>query len=82
MRKRILSVILLVCMLVNNLPVAAFAEGTDSGCNHVCDENCGYVAAVDCDKECPPAEEGAERTVSVLRKLGQIWYWSYYTRTI
>ena len=69
MKKRILSrllaCMLLACMLLNSLPVAAFAEEVQPECSHVCDESCGYVApaaAVACDKDCKPAEEGGEVT--------------------
>lgn len=60
MSKRILSVILLICMLVNNLPAAAFAEESTSGCSHVCDEICGFAEEVACDKDCPAGEAHAE----------------------
>ena len=65
MKKKILSIVLLACVLLNSLPVATFAEEAQPECSHVCDESCGFVAAseeVACDKDCKPAEEGGEVT--------------------
>lgn len=63
MSKKILSAILLVCMLVNSMPVAAFAQETQPACNHRHNTKCGYRVAMDavpCNMGCRIPEGGTE----------------------
>ena len=63
MKKRILSMMLVLCMVLGMMPVSAFAAETDNLCDHHTEHtaDCGYAAAVEgspCTHEC--GEECAE----------------------
>ena len=63
MKKRILSMMLVLCMVLGMMPVSAFAAETDNLCDHHTEHtaDCGYAPAVEgspCTHEC--GEECAE----------------------
>ena len=60
MKKRILSILLSVCILISILPISVFANQS-AECDHVHDELCGYIEQTEeivCDQECQPDEDG------------------------